>query len=467
MNNCFVREENILGDADYSSPPITSSQEDNNTSNISENKEEEKDSSMVLPLSASDYNYQTKTLYPMGADPPSPIHSHQSITSSNINTQAQIFWNQCNNHDECMSLDRFNTKLDQYLCTVGLRCPYWAYCNIINRQHNLSVNIHEVSDVFNIIPQFTQKYPPINETEDHYFLQLLDKTCKSPTKSLKLRVFKADRTSLLETQIIRGKDLPYSVGTGMLANCCVTDPAIAIKQFEIISYDSCLDQTIQDNFHRFAMVCHSNYKLTLFQVPPYPCKVKLIADLYIFLGCCNNYRYRVKTCINTFNYVEVRGENMDFLDPWKFVRQYEKGSLGISEGDAEGERSKSLKEAILVLVNEDRIISAYQEHNLTLIPRESNQIFTIGRARGQYIKFEECETPISQKHCYIGYDEKLGWYIGENIVPSTNGTFIALNTAQKLEDSQPSYPFLLSNEMRFVAGNHAFFVFYIILYYLD
>ena len=204
----------------------------------------------------------------------------------------------------------------------------------------------------------------------------------------------------------------------------------------------------------FLSIYHCNYKLTLFQVPPYPCKVKLIADLYIFLGCCNNYRYRVKTCINTFNYVEVRGENMDFLDPWKFVRQYEKGSHGISEGDAEGERirvlqldniysylyiyiyilpllrSNSLKEPILVLVNEDRIISASQEHNLTLIPRESNQIFTIGRARGQYIKFEECETPISQKHCYIGYDEKLVRYIGENIVPSTNGTFIALYCAE-------------------------------------
>ena len=374
-----------------------------------------------------------------------------------INTFAQSFWEQYNGTDQAMPLDRFNKSLEEYLNNQNKgpkHYPFWRYCNLINKQHNLTVSLEEASEVFNAIPEFMENLLNDYETVDKSLLMVNNNLniClqeKPLEKSLELNIYKADGKTEVARHIITNSSVPFSVGTNNLGNSTLTDPDIAIKQFEIIS---------MNESHSYGMTCHSTQNLTLFEIPSYPCKVILIPDVYIFLGCSNKWRYRVQECVNRSKYSgeNMDRENMDYLDPWIHVREQEE--LDLEQGVFEGVRTTTLGNPFLLLANQ----GANEEHSLR--PHEGQNIFTMGRGLAQDINVNDnyIEKSISQRHCIIGYDHTHGWYIGENEVHSTNGTYLALITSHKRDNSSPSFPFLLSNSMKFVAGNHVFIVCYTI-----
>ena len=377
-----------------------------------------------------------------------------------INTFAQSFWEQYNKTDQPMPLDEFNKSLNEYLNNQQKgpkHYPFWRYCDLVNKQHNLTVRLEEASEVFNTIPEFRDNLLNESETIDksllmvHNYLNngLQDKPLE---KSLELNIYNADGKTKIARHIITNSSLPFSVGTNILGNSTLTDPDIAIKQLEIIS---------MNDPNSYFITCHSTQNLTLFEIPSYPCKVKLIPDLSIFLGRSNKY-YRVQECVNRSKYsggnMDMLGMNMDYLDPWMHVREQEEREL--EHGVFEGVKTTTLGNPFLLLVNQE----ANEEHSLR--PHQGQNIFTMGRGLDQYINVIDnyFEKSISQRHCIIGYDHQFGWYIGENQVPSTNGTYLALLTSHKRDNKSPSFPFLLSNTMNFFAGNHVFIVCYTIIY---
>jgi len=64
---------------------------------------------------------------------------------------------------------------------------------------------------------------------------------------------------------------------------------------------------------------------------------------------------------------------------------------------------------------------------------------------------------ISRRHCKIYYDEKHGWMVKENDVPSASGTWLHLKTYVKARvDVANSQPVEIYNGMEIQANTYVF-----------
>ena len=352
------------------------------------------------------------------------------------------FWKEFGEEKAAMEIDEFVQKLDDYLEEkYSIEFSFWKYCKLVNKNKDLKVSLEEANNVFNKIPIFIHpKEDELTPEFNGYPPFLASPRC------IKMEIMKSDRKTLMDTEFIWRKDTPYMVGSNMLADYTINDPDVSINQFYIQSYDH---PAIPNAPGRMGLVCTSSQNLTLFQIPPYPCKVRIFEDIYIFLIGNNNWRFRIQECRSGKS---ILGNLHNFIDPWGEV----------------GECNEKVKidpqnRPYLILTNEGK----GQERKIYILePTQQKCIFYIGREKGQDVQIVDRAIPksISSRHCLIGYDLEFGWYIGENPKPSMNGTFIALNTSNRVYKGLPSYPFFISDKMNFIAGRHGFTVLYIYIY---
>ena len=230
---------------------------------------------------------------------------------------------------------------------------------------------------------------------------------------------------------LRKSELPKSIGKmGGLADIQLKDRDLADIQFQIVR--------TQEPKDAIAIICESCAHLTLFKVPGYPWKTKLIADNIIYLGC-SQFSLKVNFCSIVGNNIRKSEYN---IDPWiNYEIQQEFG------------------EPSICLTNQ-KTGDAY------LYTPTNPCYYRIGRGKEQDIQIfdDGISKIVSNEHCRVGYDDKMGWYISENDYPSKNGTYLALKLGASFREHSP--PFLIPlGTAKFVAGNHAFQVICETLYY--
>jgi hypothetical protein len=102
-----------------------------------------------------------------------------------------------------------------------------------------------------------------------------------------------------------------------------------------------------------------------------------------------------------------------------------------------------------------------QKRAFESLPGQEDRLFLFGKSEENDVIFNGLED-ISRMHCFIKYEPKFGWCISEHEKPSCSGTYLAINTLDRINEGQSSTPFLIpqAHKIQITASNTEFEVKY-------